>query len=139
MADLITLSQWTDRTGRTLSASEATQVDALIVDASGLVVDIVNDADVTDLWDAGTPGTVPAAVVPVVVNMVRRGFDNPNGYTSESVGGYSYNGDAGTGIYATRDEVRVIRRAVSTSGIASLNLDSYLHAYPFDSWLDGAL
>lgn len=139
MADLITTTQWVERTGRSLSASELMQVEALIVDASALVVDIVNDATVTDTWDAATPATVPASVVPVVVSMVRRGLDNPAGYTSESVGGYSYNGAAGTGVYATRSEAKVIRRAVGTSGVGSLNLDSYLHAYPYNSWLDGAL
>jgi hypothetical protein len=138
VADLITVEQWTDRTGRTLSAAEQVQVEALITDASAIVVDIVNDSDLTDTW---TTATAPAAIVPVVVSMVRRGFDNPSGYTSESVGSYSYSGATTSGVFATRDELKAIRKAAGRSGIASLHLDSDgLYAYPYGvSWLDGAL
>ena len=48
MADLITSAQWTARTGRDLTGTEQTQLEALISDASALVVSIVNDATVTD-------------------------------------------------------------------------------------------
>lgn len=139
MADLITVAQFTDRTGRTLTASQTTQVEALIADASALVVDIVNDSTVTATWDAATPGTVPAAVVPVVVSMVRRALDNPHGYTSESVGSYSYNGAKTEGIFATRTEERTLRKVTGTAGVGALNLDSHLPYRAPVAWLDGAL
>jgi hypothetical protein len=142
VADLITLAQWTARTGRTLSATKETQVEALITDASALVVDVVNDATTTDAWDAASVGTVPASIVPVVVSMVRRGFDNPNGHTGESVGAYSYSGASTSGLFATRDEVKAIRKAAGLAGVASLHLESDgLYGYPYlgDHWLDGAL
>lgn len=143
MADLITAAQFTDRTGRTLSVTQTTQVAALITDASALAIDIVGDSDITDTWDADTPGTVPASVVPVVVAMVRRGLDNPHGFTSEATGSYSYSGPGGT-VLAERHEVRAIRKAAGTSGVAALNLNSYLPEPRSDSglassWLDGAL
>lgn len=142
MADLITVLQWTDRTGRTLSATEQTQVEALIEDASALVVNIVNDADVTDVWDAATPQTVPGAVVPVVVAMVRRGLDNPHGFTQENADGYSYSVASTTGVFATRREAREVRKAAAKSPVGALNLSSYVPTSPrdrLDSYLDGAL
>lgn len=131
MADLITEAQFTDRTGRTLSASQSTQVGELIADASALVVDIVNDSTTTGTWDAVTADTVPASIVPVVVAMVRRGLDNPHGFTNESQdGGYSYGGASGSGVFATRGERRTIRRTAGKLGVGALNLDSYLPRTP---------
>lgn len=136
MADLITVAQFTDRTGRTLTASQTIQVEAFITDASALVVDIVNDSATTDTW---TSATAPASVVPVVVNMVRRALDNPHGYTSEGVGSYNYNGGKPEGIFATRLEERTIRKAASLSGFGTINLESDLPLRHYDVWLDGAL
>lgn len=136
MTDLITTDQFERRTGRTLSATQSIQVEALIADASALVVDIVNDSTITDTW---TDATVPASIVPVVVAMVRRGIENPNGYRQVTAGPFSHSVGAtsATGVFATRDEVRAIRKAAGTSGVAALNLDSYLVGRV--SWLDGAL
>lgn len=136
MADLITVAQFTNRTGRTLTATQTTQVEALITDASALVADIINDVTVTDTW---TTATAPASVVPVVVNMVRRGLDNPHGYTSEGVGSYNYNGGKSEGIFATRQEARTVRKAADKSAVGSLNLDSHLPNRYWLDWLDGAL
>lgn len=140
MADLITVDQFTDRTGRTLTVTQTIQVEAFITDASALVADIINDGDVTDTWEAATPGSVPASVVPVIVNMVRRALDNPHGYTSESVGSYNYNGGRTEGIFATRDEARTVRKAADKSSVGSMNLDSHFatRRYWLD-WLEGAL
>lgn len=139
MADLITVAQFADRTGRTLSPTQTTQVEALITDASALVVDIVNDSTITDAWDAATVDTVPASVVPVVKDMVLRSLDNPHGFTSETSEGYSYSGPGGT-VFASREEVRAIRRAVKRPGVSALNLSSYLPHSPADPMpMDGAL
>ena len=136
MADLITTAQYLARTGQVLADVNADQVSALITDASALVVDVVNDTDVTDTWDSTT---VPDSVVPVVVSMIRRAIDNPNGYRSESIDGYSFTGAETTGLFATRSEVRVIRRAVGAAGVAEISLTSHLH-YPYGAdWLEGAL
>jgi hypothetical protein len=140
MADLITVEQFETRTGRTLSASETAQVEALITDASALVVDIVGDADITDTWDVLSVGTVPGSIVPVIVSMVRRVLDNPNGYSQESIGSYSYSiSGSVAGLFANKDEVRAIRKAAGSSGIASLNLDSHLPVRGHVVWLEGAL
>lgn len=142
MADLITVQQWTARTGRDLTNTEYVQVEALIEDASALVANIVNDATVTDTWDATDPGTVPGAVVPVVVAMVRRGLDNPHGFTQENADGYSYSVASTTGVFATRYEAREVRKAAAKSPIGALNLSSHLpvsRREDYDGYLDGAL
>lgn len=139
MADLITLQQFEDRTGRALAGTpQGTQAQELIGDASALVIDIVDDPETTDTWDAAVADSVPRPVVPVVVAMVRRGLDNPHGYTQQSIGSYSHSGASGRGVFTTRQEARIIRKAAGTSGVGALNLDSYL---PESSaaWADGAL
>lgn len=135
MADLINVGQFEARLGRSLTATQLFQAESLIADASALVVDIVNDVAVTDTWDVGS---VPPAVVPVVVSMVRRAIDNPAGFSQQSAGSFSVSSPNTSGLFATRDEIRAVRKAAGTSGIASLNLDSYLLGTRV-SWLDGAL
>lgn len=117
MADLITVPEFETRSGRTLTDAQKTQVGALIADASAMVRDLAEDE----------LETVPASIVPVVVSMVRRGFDNPHGFTGETTaGGYSYTGASGVGLFATRDERRTIRKAVGKAGVGALNLEGYL-------------
>ena len=127
MADLITPEQFEVRTGQTMTA----QVGAIITDASAFVVDIVNVDAVTSTWDpAAVPSTVPGTVIPVVVAMVRRGLDNPHGFTGESIGDYSYTGASGVGLHATRAEARTLRKAAGRGRAGALNLDSYLPSSP---------
>ena len=98
------------------------QISAFIDDASALVLQIANlDTDWTD-------STVPAAVVPVIVNMVKRAVDNPRGLTGEQLGDYQWQSSGGsqTGIYATREERRIIRRAAGTLSVSSVALEGYL-------------
>lgn len=131
MADLITLADFTDRTGRTLDTDEQTQVGALITDASALVIEIADDSETTDTWSTST---VPDAVVPVVVAMVRRGLDNPHGHTSEQIDDYSYSGGATNGVFATSDEKRVIRDVVGEAPVSTLDFEATV---PMPTRLDG--
>jgi hypothetical protein len=142
MADLITRAQFEARLGgRTLTAAEQTQVDGLITDASALAVDIISDSTITADWDVETVGTVPAAVVPVVVAMVRRGLDNPLGFTSERQGEYSYQGASSAGVFATDAEARALRRIAGRGGISALDLTADLPGLastPIEEYLEGA-
>lgn len=124
MADLVTVEQVQVRMGRTFAGDELAQVQALITDASALAVQLVNDADTTDAWDAGTVGTVPDAVVPAVVGMVRRSLDNPHGFTSERSFEYSYAGASSEGVFATSAEARAIRRAAGAVGVTTVHLSA---------------
>lgn len=98
------------------------QINAFIDDASALVLQIA--ALETD-W---TDSTVPAAVIPVIVNMVKRAVDNPRGLTGEQLGDYQWQSSGGTqtGIYATREERRIIRRAAGTLSVATVALEGFL-------------
>lgn len=119
---MITVGDLETRFGRTFTATETAQATAFIADAEALVVETVGDATVTDVW-ATTP---PAAVIPVLVNMVRRAMDNPHGLSGETNERYSYTGGKPEGIFATGDEVRALRRAANKTGVGALDLEGYL-------------
>lgn len=127
MADLITMEQLTARIG---DVDDHTEAAALIEDASALLVDIVLDDGEGDDWDAETPGTVPRAVVPVVVAMVRRGLDNPHGFESESQQGYSYRGASQAGVFARNGEARIVRKAAGRGSPRSIDLTTDLPLHP---------
>lgn len=142
MADLITVEQFEARTMRTFAdaSAELAQLEALIADASALIVDTILDATVTADWDAATPGSVPAGVLPVITAMVRRGLDNPHGFTSERSFEYQYQGASDAGVFATDREAKALRRAAGRPGLTSRNLDADLplRRGAGDSWLEGA-
>jgi len=124
---LITLGQYEKRLGLgegSLSGAEASQVEAYIEDASALVRDIAAD----DFLDDAGALDVPASIVPVVVSMVRRAVDNPRGLTGEQIGPFSYQaaGSNAAGIFATRNEKRIIRRAVGKLGAGTAQLEGDL-------------
>ena len=120
---LISLSDFESRYGRSLGGDESIQVTNFIDDASALVREIAG-------WADDEPSQVPSAIVPTVVGMVRRALDNPHGHESERVGNYQYSGAKTEGIFATRDEVRAIRRTAGKLSVGSLNLEGYI---PFGS------
>lgn len=95
--------------------------EALIEDASALVRDIADPVDLDP--EVGVPG----AITPVVVSMVRRAVGNPFGRTGEQLGDYGWQAQSGGGsgtIYATRNEQRIIRRAVKKFGPRAVTLRS---------------
>lgn len=103
-------------------STEEEQILAFLDDASALVLQIAAlDTD----W---TEATVPAAVVPVIVNMVRRAVENPMGLSGEQIGSYQWQSSAAnaTAIYTTRDERRIIRRAAGSLGVGTVTLEGYM-------------
>lgn len=75
-----------DRLGRTLTDDETTQVEALLTD-----VEVLIKTKVPDLDEKIDDNEIdPAVVVMIEANSVIRLIRNPNGYTSESDGSYSY-------------------------------------------------
>lgn len=127
MAGLITIDQLLTRPG--FDNIDPAQAEALIEDASALV----RDAATPELDDVNAPDT-PAAVVAVVVNMIRRGWRNPLGHQSETLGDYSYAAGAGGGgvatVYLTRRERRVVRRAAGKLGAGGLAMTGDLPWQP---------
>lgn len=104
------------RLGRTFSGDELTRVEALLDDASALVRD---EAGLT--WiDPGTGllTTVPGSIRVVVLRSVERAVRNPQGFSAESAGDYSYQrNNVEPGVYLTDSERQVIRRATGRTGL----------------------
>jgi hypothetical protein len=132
MADLATREEFEVRYGRQLRDPEDfNRVEALLADASALVRDVAGDD-----FD-----TVPAIIVSVVCEVVRRAFDNPAGYQSETLGDYTWRGGAATnsGLYLTAEEKRTVRRAAGTLSVSSLTVTNYLPLPALDPYLTGYL
>lgn len=104
------------RLGRTFSGEEHTRVEALLDDASALVRD---EAGIT--WiDPGTGllTTVPGSIRAVVLRSVERAVRNPQGFSAESAGDYSYQRtNVEPGVYLTDSERQIIRRATGRTGL----------------------
>ncbi|WP_329097021.1 hypothetical protein OG979_17490 [Actinomadura citrea] len=103
-------------------------VSALIDGASALVSLVAQPADL----DAAT---LPPAIVPVLVAMIRRGLSNPLGRSGEQMGDYGWQAaGGGESLYATPREERIIRRAVGqlSAGTVTLEADT-----PLPPWYGG--
>lgn len=113
MAGLISV---TDLDARQVEYVNAAQALAAIEDASAVARACVEPV----LDDVEAPGA-PAAVVAIVVNMVRRVLTNPRGLAQESLGDYSYaTGGAGVAtLLPTTREKRLLRKAAASYAAAN--------------------
>jgi hypothetical protein len=125
VAGLITTAELVARPG--FEDIDSGQAQALIDDASALV----REAATPEL-DAVESPDAPGAVVAVLVNMIRRGWQNPRGLAQEQLGdyGYSTGGQAVATLYLTARERRIVRRAAGKLGVSSLTLTSNLPLQP---------
>lgn len=112
MAGLIAV---TDLDARQVEYVDETQAQAAIDDASA-----VARACVEPVLDAVKAPDTPAAVVAVVVNMVRRVLSNPRGLAQESLGDYSYasGGNAVATLLPTTREKKLLRKAAAAYATA---------------------
>jgi hypothetical protein len=112
---LATLAQLKARPGITLTGpdAEARALTAL-VDASNLVR--------AELPPALLTPTVPPAVVTIVCQAAGRAVRNPEGFSSETAGQYTYRygDDATSGVYLTEHDHKVLRRLARRSGLRSV-------------------
>lgn len=137
MADLITADQVTDRLGPNITV-DATQLSALIADASALVREAAEGE--LDAVDHTTPPD--DVIVPVVVSAVRRALINPDGFGSEMLDGYRFEQGPKTGVFLTKDEKRTVRRHAGLLSAGTVTLEGYLPVpryddrSPDDAWLD---
>lgn len=125
--DLIAVSDVEARLNTTFSGTDLTQVQAFITDASALVREVTGEDFHDD--DTGTEEATPAAIVPIMVSMIRRALDNPAGHTqaSQQAGPFMMQTQKyGTGIYATKQERRMLRRAVGKLPVASVGMTNDL-------------
>lgn len=104
------------RIGRTFTGDEAVRVRALLDDASALV----RDEAATTWIDPITSLLieVPGSVRAVVLRAVERAARNPQGFSAESAGDYSYQRtDVEPGVYLTDGERQIIRKAIGRTGL----------------------
>ena len=150
MFALATVKDVETRLGRKLaSEAETGRVVALLDDASALVRDV---AGATWVDEDGTehPDRVPPTIRYVVLRAVDRAIRNPDGFSAESDGDYSYQRiGVEPGIYLTPGEERAIRRAMGRTGLWTQRVergdlcvadtiwvrDSYgQEPFPYDVW-----
>ena len=108
---LAALSELENRTRPLAGTADEGRAVAALADASALVRAEVPAALL------GPP--VPLLVVAVVCQAAARVVRNPEGYSSETVGEYSYRYDTGGGVYLTDAEVKILRRFAGLGGLRS--------------------
>lgn len=126
---LATQEDFEARLGSRVSGSDELRALSLLDDASDLVREV---AGRSYLDDNGSLLAVPHTVMRVTVAAALRAFQNPGGFTSETLNGYTYQrrDDAATSsVYLTETEVADITRAVTAPvathpGVGTLNLRS---------------
>jgi hypothetical protein len=116
----VTLATFAARYEVTIPVADETRVLALLGDACGLVSDLTGiDYDTV---------AAPTSVVAVICAVVRRAYENPAGLQSETIGDYTWRGNAALtpGLYLTAEETRIVLRAAGKLGAGSINLSSHL-------------
>lgn len=105
---------------REFDDSEIERVEAVL----GLASDLVRDESGKDWLDPDDPtklvDPLPRIVRLITLRCAERSIRNPEGFSSESAGDYSYqrNGATGEGgLYLTEREVKLLRRAGGKSGL----------------------
>lgn len=103
------------RLGRPFEQSELGRVGALLDDASALVRE---EAGRSWVDAEGNPKPFPASIRTIVLRVVDRAWRNPEGFSAESDGDYSYQRtNVQPGVYLTEQEAKAVRRAAGKSGL----------------------
>lgn len=117
MYPLASVADLEARLGRTFtSAEEASRAIALLDDASALARDVAGTTWIDPETNAllAVPGSVRWAVLRAAERAVR----NPEGYSAESAGDYSFQRTGvQPGVYLTEAEERAIRKARGKTGL----------------------
>lgn len=116
MESLASLSDVETRLGRVFAPAETARPQAVLDDASALV-----RAEAGRSWADPITGAlldVPPAIRAVVARVAIRAIENPEGFTAESGGDYSYSRKGvEDGVYLADRELRIIRRVVGRTGL----------------------
>lgn len=116
MLPLADITDLEARLGREFDAAESARVLALLDDASALV----RDEAATTWIDPVTAllTAVPGSVRAVVLRSVERAVRNPQGFSAESAGDYSYQRtNVEPGVYLTETERQIVRKAIGRTGL----------------------
>jgi hypothetical protein len=122
----VTYEDFQLRYENSVPASDQERVAVFLEDACALVEEIA------DVSYEGASG-IPTTIVSVVCRAVRRAYENPDGLQGETIGDYSwrmgYTGTANSensGVYFTRSEERIIKRASARASVGSLEVEGML-------------
>lgn len=106
-----------------LQGADLARAQAALDDASALV-----RAEAGKPWlDEEGDVTAPAQVVTIVVKAALREFKNPDGFSSEQMGDYSYRTDQTGGVYLTEDERRIVRQAAGAGAYGAWTVRTRSH------------
>jgi hypothetical protein len=122
MADLITVAQLEARLKEEFTGTALAQVEGLIADASAMVRHVARTDFAT---------SVPAVIVTVVAQVVRRALENPGELTGENIGTYGWQAQhssapSGGSLYVTRAERRLIREVAGRPAVIGISGDTGL-------------
>jgi hypothetical protein len=101
-----------------LAGIDLARAQAALDDVSALVRD--ESAGRTWLDDTGAAAPPPGIKV-VTIQAAMRVYNNPDNYTSESVGDYSYQREQGTtSLYLTDDEKLAVQKSMAAAGASGV-------------------
>lgn len=116
MLPLADITDLEARLGRTFTGDELTRVEALLDDASALVRDEAGTTWIDPV--TGLLTVVPGSIRAVVLRAAERATRNPQGFSAESAGDYSYQRtNVEPGVYLTDSERQIIRKAIGRTGL----------------------
>lgn len=132
MASLVTVEDAQVRGGG-LETVPPDRLGALLEDASDLVRLVAE----TDFLDTEGALVLPEGITAVVLQMVRRAVYNPAGVQQEQQGPFGWQSPGQQGIYVTRREAKIIRKAAGTAaGLGTLQLEGDIAGIPALESLD---
>lgn len=119
----VSLEDFALRYGSAIPSTDEARVVALLDDACSILQTEIGLSYEDD-------DTIPKAIVSVVVAATRRAYENPQGYSGETMGSYSWRGaqPASGGVYFTLAEKKICLRAAGQGAIQSVELTSDLYA-----------
>lgn len=116
MLPLATVADLEARLGREFDESELARANALLDDASALARDVAGKTWIDPETEELLP--VPGSIRWAVLRAAERAVRNPDGFSSETVGDYSYQRTGvQPGVYLTEGEEKSIRKALGKSGL----------------------
>jgi hypothetical protein len=116
MQPLASVADLEARLGRVFLGAEVPRAVALLDDASALARDVAGITWIDPVTDELL--TVPGSVRWAVLRAAERAVRNPEGFSSESAGDYSYQRTGvQPGVYLTEGEERAIRKSRGKTGL----------------------
>jgi Phage protein Gp19/Gp15/Gp42 len=116
MHPLASVADLEARLGRSFTGGEVARAIALLDDASALARDIAGKTWIDPETDELQP--VPGSVRWAVLRAAERAVRNPEGYSAESAGDYSFQRTGvQPGVYLTEGEEKAIRRTFGRTGL----------------------